>query len=279
MMGITKRSITQLDFASSKWTKEIANFKKFKRDVNGDFFKNERFAIDEFLRSGNNGFLRLYSLLSGIYSEIAVYNHLDSENRPDIVHYTYLSGQALLTAKRIYEKGVRVGVEHLDRIVKNSIEQGFERALFQMIAVDRIDDPWLSVAENHLILLMYYNRYDQARVILEQLPESSNGLEQQEKLLSIALKPIYYAIINHDEETFNCELALRIKEYRRSMIGYSTLLDIPAVALIKIAERAGIRSFIDVVEIPKVFFNIPKEFTSNLELPYFQQFRAWFAEQ
>ena len=111
------------------------------------------------------------------------------------------------------------------------------------------------------------------------MPESSNGLEQQEKLLSIALKPIYYAIINHDEETFNCELALRIKEYRRSMIGYSTLLDIPAVALIKIAERAGIRSFIDVVEIPKVFFNIPKEFTSNLELPYFQQFRAWFAEQ
>ena len=70
-----------------------------------------------------------------------------------------------------------------------------------------------------------------------------------------ALKKIYMAIIEKNEKAFNEELQKRIKRYRRNAVGYATEIDYISIALIKMAKKAGINYTVDVIEIPRLFFD------------------------
>lgn len=39
------------------------------------------------------------------------------------------------------------------------------------------------------------------------------------------------------------------------MVGYSTIIDVISIALIKMAQKAEINYHLDVIEIPKIFFD------------------------
>ncbi len=259
----------KIEYQGKKWDKEVANFQKFKKSVKGNFNDNEIYVMNEFLKTGNTDFLRLYNHLAGVYERMAVYYYLDDINSKEIKKYTYLSGIALLISECLYQKGVRT---EYNEIVENSIRQKKDYALFQLIAVEKLELPYVNLEENNVILLMYYQKYEQAKHIIDLLPDETDDLSEIYYIRPEFLKKIYMAIIEHDEKKFNEELAKRIKKYRKNMVGYSTIIDVVSVALIKMAERAGIHSVLDVIEIPKQFFDNACESYKDVKLPYYDEF-------
>ena len=176
----------------------------------------------------------------------------------------------MLISEYLYAKGMRT---QYNEIIENSIIQDKDVALFQLIAVDEMNVPYISLEENNLIMLMYHQKYEQAKLLLEKLSDNPDEAYEIYYLNPENLKTIYMAIIEHDEKRFNEELVKRIKKYRKNMVGYSTIIDIASVALIKMAEREGLCCMVDVIEIPKQFFDkacvIDK---SEIKLPYYDEF-------
>lgn len=260
----------KIEYQGKKWGKEIIKFQKFKKSVKGRFDNNENFVIKQFQETNNKDFLRLYNHLSGVYERMSTYYYLDDINSDKIINYTYLSGMAMLISACLHKNGART---QFDEVVKNSIEQNTDYALFQLIAVAEMELPYVSLEENNLIMLMYHQKYEQAKLLLEKIPDNPDESYEIYYINPENLQNIYMAIIEHDEKRFNEELVRRIKKYRKNMVGYSTIIDIVSVALIKIAEREGLHCMIDVIEIPKQFFDktcaIDKK---EVKLPYYDEF-------
>ncbi|MCM1253846.1 MAG: hypothetical protein NC321_13580 [Clostridium sp.] len=251
----------KLEYKGKKWDKEIARIQEYLKEVKGVFknqeakeiFKNnELVTINEFSNSKVKDYLRLYNCLSNDYERLAAHNYLNDITCHEIIKYTYFSGYAMLITKCLYEQGVRT---EYNIIIENAIERKMDYSLFQLIAVDEIENPYIKSLDNNLIMLMYYQKYEQAKAILNQLPDEPDESREVYYVRPECLKKIYMAIIEHDEKSFNEELAKRIKKYRRNMVGYSTIIDIVSIALIKMAEQEGIHCTVDVIEIPKQFFD------------------------
>lgn len=257
----------KLEYKGKKWDKEVANFQKMIEVTKGAFNKNEIFTIEKFLNSRSRDYLRLYSRLSGNYREMAVYYYLNDINSQEVKKYTYLSGYALLITKYLYEEGMRT---EYNRIVEDIIEGDTDYALYQLIAVGEVDNPYIEMEVNNLIMLIYQQKYEQAELIVKQLPDNPDDSKEIYYIRPEYLKKIYSAIINQDEKAFNEEIIKRIKKYRKNMVGYSTIIDIVSVALIKMAEQRGLCCTVDAIEIPKQFFDETYEINKNeIKLPFY----------
>lgn len=260
----------KIEYKGKKWDKEVENIKKYKKTSGGILNKNEIYNIEEFQKNGSNDYLRLYIHLASCYEQMVRWYYLDNICSEMIGKYTYLSGIAFLVAKRIYSKGIQT--KYIN-IIKERIESGIDFALFQLIASGGIENSFIKYEENNLIMLMFRKNYDQAKMLLDQITGDPDEAKEIYYIESKYLKKIYMAIIEHDEIRFNEELGKRIKKYRRNMVGYSTIVDIVSVALIKIAEREGLHCTVDVIEIPRQFFdNTDQDHVINAELPFYNDF-------
>lgn len=260
----------KLEYKGKKWDKEVARIQKYLKEIKGVFNNNELFTINKFLNSQGKDYLRLYNSLSLNYERMASHHYLIDLTSHDVIKYTYFSGYAMLITKCLYEAGVRT--EH-KVIVENNIKDGMDYALFQLIAVDEIENPYIKILDNDLIMLMYYQKYEQARLVLSQLPDDPDESSEVYYVSPKFLKKMYMAIIEHDEKSFNEELAKRIKKYRRNMVGYSTIIDVVSIALIKMAEREGIHCTVNVIEIPEQFFDGTCKIDKDKDkLPFYDEF-------
>lgn len=260
----------KLEYKGKKWDKEVARIQKYLKEIKGVFNNNELFTINEFLNTKVKDYLRLYCCLSNNYECMAAHHYLNDVMSHEVIKYTYFSGYAMLITKCLYEQGVRT---EYNVIIENAIKDGMDYALFQLIAVDEIENPYIKILDNNLIMLMYYQKYEQARLVLSQLPDELDESREVYYVRPECLKKIYMAIIEHDEKSFNEELAKRIKKYRRNMVGYSTIIDVVSIALIKMAEQEGIRCTVDVIEIPKQFFDGTCEIDKDKDkLPFYDEF-------
>ncbi len=260
----------KLEYKGKKWDKEVDRIQKYLKEINGAFDTNELSTINKFLNSQGKDYLRLYNSLSLNYERMAAYHYLIDLTSYEVIKYTYFSGYAMLITKCLYEQGVRT---EYNVIVENNIIDGMDYALFQLIAVDEIENPYIKILDNDLIMLMYYQKYEQARSVLDQLSDDPDESNEVYYVGPEFLKKIYMAIIEHDEKSFNEELAKRIKKYRRNMVGYSTIIDVVSIALIKMAEREGIHCTVDVIEIPKQFFYGTCEIDKDKDkLPFYDEF-------
>lgn len=261
----------KIDFEGKKWHKEISQFKKIKKEINGKFNNNEEVHIKQFKELEEKDYLRLYSRLASAYKGMARYYYLDDITNIIMLQYTYLSGLALVLVKKMYDGGIR---NNYIEIIENQLDE-IDYALFQLIATNQLEPQYLEIADDPLITAMYQEQYDQAKQIIDAIPDPTKEQDSQSVyyLSPMFLKYIYLAIINHDEKAFNEELAKRIKKYRRNMVGYSTIIDIVSIALIKMAKKVGIECNVDVIEIPKIFFDescvIDKE---KVKLPFYDEF-------
>lgn len=259
-----------LEFKGSKWDKEVAKYSKM-ISVTKAINKNEQFTICKFLDSNPKDYLRLFSRLSSDYERMAAYYYLGDITSKEIIKYTYLSGYALLLTKCLYEKGIRT---KYNEIIEKQLEN-IDFALYQLIATEGMNNPYISIQEDNLAVLMYRQKYEQAKLLLSQLEDKPDESNQIYYVSPEFLKQIYMAIIEHDEEKFNKELEVRIKKYRKNMVGYSTIIDVVSVALIKIAEQEGIHCTIDVIEIPKQFFDRTNGIDKSKDkLPYFDEIKG-----
>ena len=252
----------KIDYKSKKWDKEIKEFKKLKEYLWSN--QNEQLLIQRFLK--DQDFQDFYASLALKYNCLAdkkyLFDYID-----DAIKYTYLSGYALLLAYCIYKKGPD---SNYNRRIE-SLLAGIDYALYQLIATGEIENDYISKLDDHLIVLMYHKKYEQVKLKLEQLSETPK--QSLYYVHPSYLKETYMAIIEHDEKKFNDELVKRIKTYRKNMVGYSVMIDAVSVALIKMAQREGINCTVDVIEIPKQFFD--ENYAINVEeckLPYYDEF-------
>lgn len=267
-----KRGNMNLDYESKKWAKELKNFNDFKKQTKGVFDKNEQYTISVFLQGGKKDYLRLYDRLSCSYEQMARWYYLDYTDTEEIKKYTYLSGMALVITKILFDKGIRTDYKE---IVEGNIKRNMDFALYQLIAADEFENVYTkqAVEENNLVMLMYNQKWEEAGRLLEQLPDNPEEAKEIYYVKPQFLKKIYMAIIAGDEKAFNEELAKRIKKYRRNMVGYSTIIDIVSVALIKMAKQAGLSCHVDVIEIPGQFFDASCRIDKNkVRLPFWQEF-------
>ena len=80
-------------------------------------------------------------------------------------------------------------------------------------------------------------------------------------------------ILQGDEVSLKKRLIQRIKEDRKEPVDYFEIIDIYSTAMIKLAQKYGMDINIDVIEIPKLFFNQEccKIDISKIEVPFFEE--------
>ena len=263
----------KLEYKGRKWDKEVINFRKFKKEVKGSFNNNEKYSLSQFENTCYKDYLSLYFLLAGDYEALSRYYYLDDINSAKIVLYTYLSGIAGLISKYLYKNGLRSEDQITNDIIENGIREETDFKLFQLISVGAMSSPLLEMEKDNLIMLMYEHKYEQAIPLLEALPDEVDDSREVYYLVPEYLKHIYLAIINGDEKGFNEHLTKRIKKYRRNMVGYSTIIDVASIALIKMAQKEGLQCTVDTIEIPKQFFDEKYLINTNeCKLPYYDEF-------
>jgi len=168
----------------------------------------------------------------------------------------------------MYDNGV--GTKYKDVIDPFLAE--FDYALYELIAVAETNFSIFNRDDN-LICLMLKQKYDDAKKIIDMLPDIVDDSNEVYYVNQKFLKNIYKAIVDGDEKKFNEEIVKRIKKYRRNMVGYSTIIDVVSIALIKMAMKAGIECNVDVIEIPKMFFDESNKIDKDsVKLPFFDEF-------
>lgn len=79
------------------------------------------------------------------------------------------------------------------------------------------------------------------------------------------------AMTEKDEKTLNNQLVQHIKNERKWPVGYSIFVDAYSIAYIKLARLSNMNCGLDVIEVPKMFFDDAacKIDISEIKLPFF----------
>lgn len=238
---------TKLDYKNKKWDKELAESQRDWKSLKGEspsahnlkYMEKILITDSEPDERSYEDFLDVcadeYKLLAGEYyiRDITDYRAVD---------YTYLSGWAGVLKSKLNDDGAED---------KNP---DLQTALYELIATGQTQTTYLT-KPNGIISYVYNGCYEKARELLDGVEEDTELVPGSYYREMNCLKRIYLAILDGDEAAFNEELMLRIKRYRRNMAGWTTIIDYISVALIKMAQKAGIRCTFDVIEIPKLFFD------------------------
>ena len=91
--------------------------------------------------------------------------------------------------------------------------------------------------------------------LLNSIASKFNPLKPDEFWMSELEKEIIQSVIQKNEQALNKSLVQRIKQYRKAPVGYSTLIDVFSIAIIKFAHLQNMACDINVIEIPPFFFN------------------------
>ena len=79
------------------------------------------------------------------------------------------------------------------------------------------------------------------------------------------------AMVEKDEKALNNQLVQRIRNERKWPVGYSIFVDAYSIAYIKLARLNNMNCELDVIEVPKMFFDDAacKIDISEIKLPFF----------
>ena len=250
-------------YRGKKWDKEIKELEKNIKDMGRDYVYNRLQGEKIFERNGNNDYLQLYFSLGNDFFLRACDKYLLDMYDGSIVKDIYMSGISILITRYLFSKGIR-SYEAKNKVIEHNSEILRYQMCFRFLAVDQMPKLILETEADRPIIMLYNRDYDGLRNVLSALPDDPDDSREVYYEETVFLKKIYLAILDKDEKAFNEEIENRIKKYRRNMVGYSTIIDYVSIALIKLAEREGIHCNVDVIEIPKQFFD--KELLDNLDI-------------
>lgn len=258
----------KLDFQSKKWEKEIVELEtvwKKKNDVlpsvsNLEYITERKKQIAHIDRN----YRTFYLAAGGSYQGIANAHYIKNNNDKTCIDNLYLSGLAELIAELLKEGPIekQKGFKNFDDL---------DIAVYKLIATDQILPS--CIKEKDCVAVCISNGdFEKAKKLLEQVNEITEVVYGSQYKHIDYLKTIFIAILESDEESFNMALENRIRKYRKNMVGYSVFIDEVSVALIKLAKTRGINCTVDVIEIPKIFFDedyrINKE---QVKLPFYDE--------
>lgn len=259
--------MTKLEYKNKKWDKEEKTLRQFLKSVGGKLAgENNLEAAQEQVASLPRTDWRYAGFLCAAarnYTSMAQDRYLLDQSDWRAVDYTWLAAFC------------RTLAEELDcREDPADPLFGLEMTRYQFIATGEEDAPCLRDRDS-VAAMVFSGEYDRAAALLAEVEEDDSLEEGSLYLEPPCLKRIYNALLEKDETGFHEELARRIKKYRRNMAGYSPVIDTVSVALVKLADRAGLCCRLDVIEVPKLFFrpehHIPKE---TLRPPLWEEIAA-----
>lgn len=255
----------KLDYKSKKWDKELKNLEEVMKSTNGTFVEfNNINALGDFniLPDQRKYLGYLSSCVQNYYLIACDYYIMDNLDYRSI-DYIYLSGISGILADRLGK------VADQNKYQYKRISET-ELSLYELIATDEIEIDFFKDKDS-VIYHVYYGNYDKAESLLQSI-EMDDSIEEGCLYDTIEyLKVIYMAIIARNEELFNDELAKRIRKYRKNMVGYTTIIDVISIALIKMARKAEINYHLDVIEIPKIFFDNKYQIDKDKVKPQFYE--------
>lgn len=237
----------KLDYKNKKWDKHLMEWSKVIKDLKGELPSNNNIKnMEKMLIEDNEPGKKRYDLFlktcAREYESTAEGYYIQDITDYRVVDYTYLSGWAGVRKSKLF------GEEPEDK------NPALQSALYKLIATGQTQTTYLT-EPNGIISYVYNGCYEKARELLDRVEEDTELVFGSYYTKINCLKRIYMAILDGDETAFNEELMLRIKKYRRNMVGWTTIIDYISVALIKMAQKAGINYTFDVIEIPKLFFD------------------------
>lgn len=262
----------KLDYKSKKWDKELKNLEKVIKSTKGKFveFNNLSVLGDFNILPDKREYLGyLSSCVQNYYLIACDYYIMDNLDYKSI-DYIYLSGISGILADRLGK------VDDQNKYQYKCISES-ELSLYELIATDEIEIDFFKDKDS-IIYHIYYGNYDKAQFLLRSI-EMDDSIEEGCLYDTIEyLKAIYMAIIARNEELFNEELTKRIQKYRKNMVGYTTIIDVISIALIKMARKAEIDYHLDVIEIPKIFFNNNYQIDKDKVKPQFydEALEKWY---
>lgn len=210
-----------------------------------------------------------YSKLHLSYKILARECYLQNNEDEQCIKYTYLSGMAGIIAN-VFDTFESLR-ERNETDVVNSVED-FSSAVRQLYALNQ---PLPKCIQNmdHIYVQLFQGNFEKVNDLLQKVNTEYDPQKPYEFWISKGELEFIQSILKGDEKALQKALIKHIKEYRKEPLGYSTFIDIYSVSFIKLANKYGMKCDIDIIEIPKMFFDerlctINKE---NVKLPFWDE--------
>lgn len=259
-------------YQPSKWEKELRNKEKVWNKQHGKMsaYNNLNALIkqNETKDSSQRNYFQIYSNMHLKYRIIAGNLYLRDQQDTHCLDYCYLSAMAGVFSHLFDTPELQNSRNVTEQ--QNAIKY-LAFSIFQLYAVNQPIPPYIQKM-NHLYVKLLMGDFEKANFLLLETETEFDPRNPDKLWIDAVERAVIRALINKDEDTLKKALITRIREYRKWPVGYSTFIDIFSIALIKLARQYGMNCEIDVIEIPKFFFD--KEVCSidieNVKLPFFE---------
>lgn len=262
----------ELVYKHKKWDKQLQADEKIWKELGGFVaLDNLRAAIQEQqLKTPMERNYQLFFSCCSVYCDSIARNYYlcDTEDRQSL-YYTYLSGRSAILERLFASLYTKKGRKIFD--AQAGIEE-FDYHVLQTIAIGQPFPKCVQGIDNIYIQLL---NKDVHRV--EKHLKSSKDKVDSENFFGNHISEIkckdIQMILQGDKVSLRNRLIQRIKEDRKEPIDYFNIIDIYSTAVIKLARNYGMDMDIDVIEIPKLFFD-EKRCTidkTRIEVPFYEE--------
>ncbi len=261
----------KLAYQPSKWEKERQNNEK--RYIAGKGKYAVQTNMENMIRRGLaksadcRDYVSYYSSFSLSYRILAGRTYLRNNSDSQVIHYTYLSGIAAIIA---YLLDIAHPAENRDKTDQEDMVNDFSYGLFQLFAVQNYLPQCLNFLEHPYVQLLLGN-FEKAVELLPSTLSEYDAAQPYAVLMSDEARQTVQAMVEKDEKALNNQLVQRIRNERKWPVGYSIFVDAYSIAYIKLARLNNMNCELDVIEVPKMFFDDAacKIDISEIKLPFF----------
>ena len=260
----------KLDYQSPKWAKEQKKELQFFRQAKGQditLLNLQRILKEEEEFPAMRDYKELYTNLHLKYRILAGSSYLRNNSDTQVVHYTYLSGMAAVFAY-LFNHAALIE-KHSDTDQRN-IVYDFSYGLLQLFAVQSSLPLCLSSLEHPYVQLLFGN-FEKAVELLSSTLVEYDAAQPYAVLMSETQRLMIQAMAEKDEKRLTGQLVQRVKAYRKQPVGYSTFVDAYSIAYIKLAHLNNMNCELDIIEVPKIFFDdtVCQIDAQKVKLPFF----------
>lgn len=262
--------VAKLDYQPPKWAKEQKKDLQLLRQSKGKditLSNLQRILKEEEEFPEMRNYEELYTNLHLKYRILAGESYLRDNSDVQVIRYTYLSGMAAICAYLFHKATPHQDYNDTDQ--KNMMYD-FSYGLLQLFAVQNSLPKCLCSLEHPYVQLLLGN-FEKAVELLPLTLPVYNPMQPDKVLLSEEQQVVIQAVVEQNEKLLTNQLIQRVKAYRKQSVGYSTFVDAYSIAFTKLARMNNMNCKLDIIEIPKMFFDKTacQIDTAELKLPFF----------
>lgn len=262
----------KLEYKSWKWDKAVQNDIKRVKELKGldPTMNNMKFVI----RSEQNkpkeerDYVSLYTSLQLEYHMLAERSYLRDNQDSSVISYTYASGIAAILA---YVFDIQNPVLDRYQTEQEDLMYDYNYGVYQLFAVSGSLPECLRSLDDPLIQLIFGD-FDKAISLIPTTSDTYDPKKPYTLLFGKTECELIHAIVNADQKRLKELLIGYVKFYRKKQLYYSKFIDPLSTTFIKLARQYGMECDLDIIEIPKMFFDNEKcsQCIEQVEIPFLE---------